>query len=93
MYWDPCIDWLVTYLEPCIKRRDCHYIASPIVYWGKDSTVGWYWVLEFLVLVTLVIDNSKFSGMMTLNSPSGVLPRWFSPFVNKSLVSDRKSVV
>ena len=25
--------------------------------------------------------------MVTLNSPSGVLPRGFSPFVNKSLVS------
>ena len=26
--------------------------------------------------------------MMTLNSPNGVLPRWFSPFVNKSPVSN-----
>ena len=25
---------------------------------------------------------------MTLNSPGGVLPRWFSPFVNKSPVSN-----
>ena len=24
--------------------------------------------------------------MMTLNSPDGVLPRWFFPFVNKSPV-------
>ena len=24
--------------------------------------------------------------MVTLNSPDGVLPRWFSPFVNKSPV-------
>ena len=34
MYWDPCIDWLVTYLESCIERRDCHYITSPIRYWS-----------------------------------------------------------
>ena len=33
-------NWLVMYWEPCIKRRDCHYRASPIVYWGKGSTVG-----------------------------------------------------
>ena len=26
--------------------------------------------------------------MMTLNSPGGILPRWFSPFVNKSPVSN-----
>ena len=26
--------------------------------------------------------------MVTLNSPGGVLPRWFSPFVNKSPVSN-----
>ena len=26
--------------------------------------------------------------MMTLNSLGGVLPRWFSPFVNKSTVSN-----
>ena len=26
--------------------------------------------------------------MVTLNSPSEVLPRWFSSFVNKSLVSN-----
>ena len=25
---------------------------------------------------------------MTLNSPGGVLPRWFSPFVNKLPVSN-----
>ena len=64
-YWDPYIDWLVTYLEPCIERRDCHYITSPIVYWGKGSTVGWYKVLGFLLLVTA----------LTLNSPGGILPR------------------
>ena len=26
--------------------------------------------------------------MVILNSPSGVLPQWFSPFINKSLVSN-----
>ena len=26
--------------------------------------------------------------MVTINSPGGVLPRWFSPFVNKSPVSN-----
>ena len=26
--------------------------------------------------------------MVTLNSPGGVLPRWFSPFVNKSPMSN-----
>ena len=26
--------------------------------------------------------------MVTLNSSGGVLPRWFFPFVNKSLVSN-----
>ena len=26
--------------------------------------------------------------MVTLNSPGGVLLRWFSPFVNKSLMSN-----
>ena len=41
-YLDPCIDWLVTYWKPCIEMRDCHYIKSPIVYWDKGSTVGWY---------------------------------------------------
>ena len=48
-YWDQR-NWLVTYWELCIKRRDCHYRTSPIRYWGKDSTVGWYKVLEFLYL-------------------------------------------
>ena len=83
-YWDLCIDWLVAYLEPCIERRDCHYITSPIVYWSKGSTVGWYKVLRFILLVTAYFDNSGFSRVVTLNSPNGVLPRWFSPFVNKS---------
>ena len=49
-YWDSCIDWLVTYLEPCIEKRDCHYITNLIVYWGKGSTVGWYKVLGFIYL-------------------------------------------
>ena len=49
MYWDPC-NWLVMDWEPCIKRRDCHYRTSPIGYWGKGSTVGWYKVLGFLYL-------------------------------------------
>ena len=43
-------NWLVTYWEPCIKMRDCHYKTSPIGYWGKDSTVGWYKVLGFFYL-------------------------------------------
>ena len=30
--------------------------------------------------------------MVTLNSTGGVLPRWFSPFVNNSLVSNLFSV-
>ena len=48
-YWDPR-NWLVTYQEPCITRRDCHYRTSPIGYWGKGSIVGWYMVLGFLYL-------------------------------------------
>ena len=40
-YWDPC-NWLVTYWELCIQRRDCHYRTSPIGYWGKSSIVGWF---------------------------------------------------
>ena len=35
-----------------------------------------------------MIDNSEFSGVVTLNSPSEVLLQWFSPIVNKSLVSN-----
>ena len=35
----------VTYLEPCIERRDYHYITSPIVYWSKGSIVSWYKIL------------------------------------------------
>ena len=43
-------DWLVTYWESCIKRRDCNYRISSIGYWGKSSTVGWYKILKFLYL-------------------------------------------
>ena len=43
-------NWLVTYWELCIKMRDCHYRTSPIGYWDKGSTVGWYKVLGFLYL-------------------------------------------
>ena len=80
--------WLVTYWKSCIEQKDCCYITSSIGYWGKGSTVGSYYVLGFLFLVTAGFDNSGFSGLVTLNSPSGVLPRWFSPFVNKSPVSN-----
>ena len=66
MYLNPCIDWLVTYWKPCIKRRDCHYITSPIVYWGKDSTVGWCTRIPLLVIACF--DNSGFSRVVTLNS-------------------------
>ena len=84
--------WLVTYQEPCIEMRDYCYITSPIGYWRKSSTVSWYQVLRFILLVITCFDNSGFSGVVTLNSPSGVLPRWFSPFVNKSPVSNLISV-
>ena len=43
-------NWLVTYWEPCIERRDCHYRTSTIGYWGKGSTVGCFKVLGFLYL-------------------------------------------
>ena len=43
-------NWLVTYWEPCIKGKHCHYRTIPIGYWGKGSTVGWYKVLGFLYL-------------------------------------------
>ena len=33
-----------------LKRRGCYYRTSPIGYWGKGSTVGWYKVLGFLYL-------------------------------------------
>ena len=83
---------LVTYLEPYIEMRDCHYITSPIGYSSKGLTLGWYSVLEFLLLVTACFDNSGFLGVVILNSSSGVLPQWFSPFVNKSPMSNLISV-
>ena len=64
--------------------RDCHCITSSIRYWGKGLIVGCYWILGFLLLVIACFDNSGFLGVVTLNSPDGVLPWWFSPFVNKS---------
>ena len=76
------------YWEPCIEMKDCHYIISPIGYWGKDSTVGWYQVLGFLLLVIACFDNSGFLGVVTLNLPGGFLPQWFFLFVNKSSVSN-----
>ena len=33
-----------------------------------------------------MIDNSGFLGIVTLKSLGGILPQWFSPFVNKSHV-------
>ena len=33
-----------------LKMRDCHYRTSPIGYWGKGLTAGWYKVLGFLYL-------------------------------------------
>ena len=48
-YWDPH-NWLIMYWELCIKRRNCHYRTSPIGYWGKGSTIGWYKVLGFFYL-------------------------------------------
>ena len=39
-----------------------------------------------------MIDNSGFSGVVTLNSPGGVLPRWFSPFINKSSITNLFSI-
>ena len=48
-YWDPH-NQLVTYWKPCITRRYYHYRTSPIGYWGKGSTLGWYKILRFLYL-------------------------------------------
>ena len=44
------------------------------------------------LLVTACFDNSGFSEVVTLNSLGGVLPRWFSPFVNNSPVSNLFSI-
>ena len=52
--------------------RDCHYITSPIGVRGKGSTVDWYKVLGFFLLVTAYCDNSVFSGVVTLKSPCEV---------------------
>ena len=79
---------LVKFWELCIERRDCCYITSPIGYWGKSSIVGRYLVLGFLLFVTACFDNSGFLGVVTLNLPSGTFPWWFSPFINKSPVSN-----
>ena len=49
-------------------------------------------LIRFLILVTFAIDNSGFLGVITLKSPGGVLPRWFSPFVNKSPMSNLFSI-
>ena len=60
-YWDSR-NWLVTYWEPCIERRDYHYRTSPIGYWGKGSIVGWYKVLRFLYLlpfVLIIVDSRE----------------------------------
>ena len=48
--------------------------------------------MGFLLLVTACFDNSGFLGVVTLNSPGGVLPRWFALFVNKSPVSNLFSI-
>ena len=39
-----------------------------------------------------MIDNSGFSGVVNLNSPGGVLPQWFFPFVYKSPMSNLFSI-
>ena len=46
VYWDSR-NWLVTYWEPCIKKRNCYYRTSLIGYWDKGSNIGWYKVLRF----------------------------------------------
>ena len=58
-YWDPR-NWLVTYWEPFIKKRNCHYKISPIGYWVKSSIVGWYKVLRFLYVYPLVVIIVEF---------------------------------
>ena len=77
-YLDSYIDWLVTYWELCIGMRDCHQITSPIGYWGKGSTVGWYQILRFILLITVCFNNSGLSGIVTLNSSGAILPCSFS---------------
>ena len=63
------------YWEPCRKGK---IVTTEQVQLG----------IEIPLLVTVCCDNSGFSGVVTLNSHGGVLPRWFSPLVNKSLVSN-----
>ena len=51
-HWDSCKGvshilesvhhWLVMYWDSCIEQKDCCYKTSPIGYWSKGSTVGWY---------------------------------------------------
>ena len=50
------------YWEPCIERRDCHYRTSPIGYWDKGSTVGWYKVLGFLYNIKSIIGTNQYRG-------------------------------
>ena len=59
---------------------------------AANISSSWYQILRFLLLVTAYFDNSGFSGVMTLNSPSRILLRWLFLFVNKSLVSNLFSV-
>ena len=47
--------------------------------------------MSFL-LVIACFDNNGFLGVVTLNSPNGVLSRWFFPFVNKLPVSNLISI-
>ena len=41
--------WLVTYWELCIEWKYCRYNTTPIGYWGKGSTVGWYFGIDHRV--------------------------------------------
>ena len=68
-YWD-LHNWLVTYLGAMHQKGNCHYKISPIGYWGKGSTVGWYKVLGFLI--TTCCDNSGILGVVTLKSHGGI---------------------
>ena len=69
-----------------LKMRDCHYRTSPIVYWGKGSTVGWYKVLDSL-LVTVCCDNNGFSRVVTLKSLSWVFSLEVFPIHKQITVS------
>ena len=42
--------------------------------------------------MTAFFYNSGFSGVVNLNSPDGVLPWWFSLFINKSPMSNLFSI-